>query len=74
MDVPLLLTGNKYLMSYVLCRKCMIKNPRKLKGIQYTNYPRSEEVPTATKKIQAMTHPLSGFFAAEGPRFNLGAY
>ncbi len=38
-------------------RKCMIKNPRKLKG-----------------KIQARTHPLSCFLAAEGPWFNLGAY
>jgi hypothetical protein len=28
----------------------MIKNPRKLKGIQYTNYPRSEEAPSAIEK------------------------
>ncbi len=27
-----------------------------------------------SRKIQAMTHPQSCFFAAEGPRFNLGAY
>ncbi len=27
-----------------------------------------------SRKIQTMTHPLSCFFAAEGPRFNLGAY
>ncbi len=27
-----------------------------------------------SRKIQAMTHPLSCFFAAEGPWFNLGAY
>ncbi len=26
-----------------------------------------------SRKNQAMTHPLSCFFAAEGPRFNLGA-
>ncbi len=27
-----------------------------------------------SRKIQAMTHPLSCFFAAEVPLFNLGAY
>jgi hypothetical protein len=37
-------------------------------------YPRSEEVPTAIEKNPGMTHPLSCFFAAEVPRFNLGAY
>jgi hypothetical protein len=51
-----------------------IKNPRKLKGIQHTNYPRSEEVPTAVEKNPGYDPPAIVFFAAEGPRFNLGAY
>ncbi len=47
-----------------------VKNPRKVKWKH-----RSEDVTTAIeKKNQAMTLPLSCFFAAEVPWFNLGAY
>jgi hypothetical protein len=45
----------------------MIKNPRKLKGIQHTNYPRLEEVPTAIEKNPGYDPPAIVFFAAEGP-------
>ncbi len=37
-------------------------------------YPRSEEVPTAIEKNPGYDPPTIVFFAAEGPRFNLGAY
>ncbi len=39
-------------------------------------YPRSEEVPTAIEKNPGydLPYPLPCFFAAEGIRFNLGAY
>jgi hypothetical protein len=51
-----------------------VENPRKLKEKPHTNWLRSEEVTTAIEKIQDRTHPLSCFFAAERPQFNLGAY
>ena len=51
----------------------MIKNPRKLKGIQYIILDPKRFLPLL-RKIQAMSYPLSCFFAAEVPRFNLGAY
>jgi hypothetical protein len=38
-----------------------VKNPRKLKGIQHTNYPRSEE------KTPGKDPPAIVFFAAEVP-------
>ncbi len=42
---------------------------------QYKNCPRSEEATTTgIKKIQAKTHPLPCFFAAQVPWFNQGAY
>ncbi len=37
-------------------------------------YPRSEEVPTAIEKNPGYDPPAVVFFAAEGPKFNLGAY
>jgi hypothetical protein len=40
----------------------MIKNPRKFKGIQHTNYPRSEEVPTAIEKNPGYDPPAIVFF------------
>jgi hypothetical protein len=44
-----------------------VENPRKLKEKPHKKWPRSEDVTTAIEKIQAMTHPLLCFFAAEGP-------
>jgi hypothetical protein len=42
----------------------MIKNPRKLKGKQHTNYPRSEEVPTAVEKNPGHDPPAIVFFCS----------
>ncbi len=41
---------------------CVVKNPRKLKGKQHTNYPRSEDVTTAIEKNPGYDPPAIVFF------------
>jgi hypothetical protein len=41
-----------------------VKNPRKLKGKQHTNYPQSEEVTTAIEKNPGKDPPAVVFFCS----------
>jgi hypothetical protein len=41
-----------------------VENPRKLKGKQHTNYPRSEEVTTAIEKNLGKDPPAIVFFCS----------
>jgi hypothetical protein len=49
------------------CPPSPIKNPRKFKGKQHTNYPRLEDATTAIEKNPGKDPPAIVFFAAEGP-------
>jgi hypothetical protein len=54
-------------MGMKYCPPSPVKNPRKLKGILHTNYPRSEEITTAIEKNPGKDPPAIVFFAAEIP-------
>jgi hypothetical protein len=65
-SVEVLLWGAELLvMKY--CPPFPVKNPRKMKEKQNTNYPRSEEVTTAIEQNPGKDPPAIVFFAAEVP-------
>jgi hypothetical protein len=55
--------GDRYvLLATKYCFPCLVKNPRKLKVKQLTNYPRSEDVTTAIEKNPGYVLPAIVFF------------
>ncbi len=57
--------GDRYVLSTTkYCFPCPVKNPRKLKVKQLTNYPRSEDVTTAIEKNPGYVLPAIVFFCS----------
>jgi hypothetical protein len=57
--------GDRYvLLATKYCFPCPVKNPRKLKVKQLTNYPRSEDVTTAIEKNPGYVLPAIVFFCS----------
>ena len=52
------------LLATKYCFPCPVKNPRKLKVKQLTNYPRSEDVTTAIEKNPGYVLPATVFFCS----------